>query len=290
MWRCPIKYLAVVILTTMLCGSCISKKEILVDGVTRTYHLHLPKGYDATKEHPVLFLFHGSPSNGWQMNIYTKMNKTADKYGFILVYPNAKDKRWTYDDADIAYVKKLIQQLRENYAVDPTRLYFAGMSAGGIFCHLLAQNIPDQMAAMAVVSGNMFNPNLLENPIKPQIPMVVFHGTDDFMYKGIKNDQGEYEILPTENTLKYYLGDHKQEPIKSELPNSYERDHSTVIKIDYRKEKPIVFYKIIHGGHHWPDARFDARRFTKAKLGNFNRDINTNEALWNFVSAYRKNK
>ncbi len=276
---------------TFFALSCASKKALLLDGVKRTYHLYLPKEYDASKKYPVLYLFHGDGSSGWQMNFYTKLSETADKNHFILVVPNGVDKSWRYyDKTDRDYIKKLIQLVENKYSVDKNRCYFVGMSGGGVFCYIMAHEIPKKITAMAVIAANMFNHKFIKTTHKrtPNIPLFLIEGTDDWFYDGIKANDGSPYYLSAKKTLEYWLGNPKNKVNYTEnyLPNHNTKDKSKVVKIDYRPSYSLLFYKIEDGGHHWPNARFNADCFTNRKLGNFNKDFNTNQVIWDFLSAY----
>ena len=64
-------------------------------GVTREYRLVVPKSIDLDKPAPLVIAFHGMLIDSKDvMPLYTKLNETAAKYQFMLVYPNAIDKSW----------------------------------------------------------------------------------------------------------------------------------------------------------------------------------------------------
>ena len=288
-------FLVVLMTVGVLMTACIGDKTLVVNGVKRSYRIYLPDGYTKNKKpYPVLFLLHGNPSTAWQMNTYTGMSATADKNNFILVCPNAVDKFWAYKDCekiqtDLTYIKKLIAHLKQKHRIDENRLYFSGMSGGGIFCLILSQHIPEKIAAMAIVSGNMITENFRCKNKKQKIPLFLIHGTGDFLYGGRTLNDGSQLLLSAEQTLQAisWVSKNKMPPAIL-LPDRYKKDSSYVEKIDYRPENPVLFYKVVNGGHHWHNARFNANRFVKFDLGNFNRDFDLNQTIWDFVSAYKK--
>ncbi len=62
-------------------------QSIVVDGVTRTYVLHVPANFSKTSA-LVLFL-HGYGSDGSIYEAVTRLSDTADRENFIIAYPDA---------------------------------------------------------------------------------------------------------------------------------------------------------------------------------------------------------
>jgi len=63
-------------------------RSLEVDKRPRTYLVHIPLKHDPKKPTPVVLIFHGGGSNAEQMVRFCGLNETADKQGFIVVYPN----------------------------------------------------------------------------------------------------------------------------------------------------------------------------------------------------------
>src|SRR5687768_2016517 len=62
-------------------------RTITVDGRVRRYLVHYPPTYNSSRQWPLVLSFHGSNSNGLIQLEFTGMNETADREGFVLVYP-----------------------------------------------------------------------------------------------------------------------------------------------------------------------------------------------------------
>ena len=58
-----------------------------VNGLERHFLVHLPPNYDTARRWPLVLSLHGSNSNGQIQLEFTGMNETADREGFIVVYP-----------------------------------------------------------------------------------------------------------------------------------------------------------------------------------------------------------
>lgn len=71
-----------------------AQEKIDVDDVSRTFVVHLPKGYDSQQRYPVVILLHGRSQAADDMARLTHFNQLADKSGVIAVYPNAMHGEW----------------------------------------------------------------------------------------------------------------------------------------------------------------------------------------------------
>jgi poly(3-hydroxybutyrate) depolymerase len=85
----------------------------------------------------------------------------------------------------------MVNQLEQEYNIDPARIWATGMSDGGGFCNTLAcdPTLSARIAAFAPVSGAFYinessscSPNTITipcNPGRPKIPILEFHGYFD---------------------------------------------------------------------------------------------------------------
>jgi polyhydroxybutyrate depolymerase len=71
-----------------------TQEKIDVDNISRTYTVHLPKGYDAQQHYPVVILFHGRTQDADDIKRITHFNQLADKVGIIAIYPSAAQGQW----------------------------------------------------------------------------------------------------------------------------------------------------------------------------------------------------
>src|SRR3989338_7551505 len=155
-------------------------KSISVNGVERRYLLHLPLSYEQSSgKLPLVLFFHGGKSKGEGMDRLTGFNTEADRNNFVIVYPKGIDERWndgrgselaTADD--VGFVRALIDQLVQDYRIDPTRVYATGISNGGILSHRLACELSDKITAIASVAGTL--PTNVAQNCRPSRPVAVF--------------------------------------------------------------------------------------------------------------------
>ena len=76
-------------------------------------------------------------------------------------YPRPKECKeyshcaWTGCYDDIGFIKKVIEEVTEEYAVDKSRRYLSGISNGGAMAHRFACLHPEMLAAAASISGSI---------------------------------------------------------------------------------------------------------------------------------------
>jgi len=99
---------------------------------TQTYTLYLPTTYDATKKHPVLFVFDPRGRGTPAAEIF---RDGAEEYGWILISSNQTQSDGSNEPNERA-LQALIPELGL-YATDPKRLYATGFSGTAMVSWLL---------------------------------------------------------------------------------------------------------------------------------------------------------
>src|SRR5439155_4463540 len=62
-----------------------------------------------------------------------------------------------YDDRDLKFFDRMLETMRQKFAVDDRRIYAAGFSNGAIFCYVLWAKRGQTLAAIGPVAGCLSN-------------------------------------------------------------------------------------------------------------------------------------
>lgn len=145
-----------------------------VGGWMREWYVYTPKNVTKnTKKVPLVFAFHGYTLNGAVYSGQTDWPKIADEAGCIVIFPsaingsisdngNAPFPAWNLSGDttrmdDIAFVKYMLADVQQDYQIDAGRVYATGHSWGSQMTHVMALNEPELFAAVAPLSGFIFN-------------------------------------------------------------------------------------------------------------------------------------
>ena len=134
----------------------------------RAYHLYLPADFRADEPVPLLVMLHGCKQDAKTFAAGTRVNLLADRERFVVLYPEQRRlanpyRCWNWFDpsshaghGEAAIVVGMVRAIAQQYNIDNTRVYVAGISAGGATASILTSCYADVFAAGAVHSGLMF--------------------------------------------------------------------------------------------------------------------------------------
>jgi poly(3-hydroxybutyrate) depolymerase len=160
------------------------------------YALFVPSGYDKARKTPLLVALHGLLSNPQQIMRYPGLTDLAERYGYIVVAPMGFNNHGWYGAKPLVGVKgddpknlpelsekdvlNVLAIVRDEYNVDPDRIYLMGHSMGGGGCWELAIRHPDLFAALAPIAPATVRPAEDLQKIK-HIPVVLVQGGMDLL-------------------------------------------------------------------------------------------------------------
>ncbi|MEJ8847039.1 PHB depolymerase family esterase [Variovorax rhizosphaerae] len=137
-------------------------------GRTLAYKLYLPPrtAAAAARPMPLVLMLHGCTQNPADFAAGTRMNDLARAQGFAVIYPAQTQREnaqgcWNWfktqhqqrGRGEPALLAALVQTVMADHAIDPARVYVAGLSAGGAMADILGRAYPDIFAAVGVHSG-----------------------------------------------------------------------------------------------------------------------------------------
>jgi len=278
-------------------------RTITVDGRLRRYLVHRPPSYDASRPWPVVLSLHGSNSNGFIQREFTGMNETADRKGFVIVYPFGTGERerllfWNAGNCcglahkeqvdDVAFVRSLMEHLAGEVNVDTDRVYATGMSNGGMMVYRLASELADTFAAIAPVAGTMGIETC--HPSRA-VSVIHFHGTDD-EFVPVGGGVGRRSVTGThhysvEHSIRAWVTANgcPQEPTITTLKNR-EVDGTTTVCSRYgpgREQTEVALYLVHGAGHVWP-----GRPPRPHYLGKTTYNVSANDLIWDFFRRHAR--
>lgn len=229
-------------------ASNTKKDKNFIEGIftnhvgTRTYKLYIPKNIQ-TEPVPLIVMLHGCTQDPDDFALGTNMNMLADERQCFVLYPCQSQaashmKCWNWfnendqkrDQGEPCIIAGMTKKIINDYAIDPHRVYVAGLSAGGAMAAIMGITYPDIFAAVGVHSGLPYGiandlPSALAamqgKPSKSTLhkatgkrktnrmpPMIVFHGDKDTKVHANNGDQ-----LVQEHIESYTYREH---PISTE--------------------------------------------------------------------------
>ncbi len=273
--------LKILFLLTLFSNSLIAQLDSIYNqGTYRTFITHLPTGYSANNQYPLVLNLHGLRANARQLQTYSQFDDIADQQGFIVVYPNAIDESWTtIGNTDVDFLTHLVDSIRAEYATNEC-LFVTVFSQGGFMTNKFANSTSHSVAAIAVGSGNMPIRTQDNSENAPQIPIIHFHGTAD---STVPYDGTSPFIPSVENTVGWWVNHNNcnTTPIVTQITDLDPNDNSTVEKYYYGNgdnDSEITFYKVIDGGHTWSGS------YSVPLFGATNKDINQSELIGDFFA------
>jgi polyhydroxybutyrate depolymerase len=284
-----------------------SAGSIRVDGVKRTYLLHVPAAHDTNKPAPLLIALHGGLGNGKRMIQLTQggFNALSDEQGFLVVYPEGIHKHWNdgrdgketgyYAHKkkinDVAFISALIDLLAEQWNVDTNRVFVTGISNGACMSHRLACELSDKVTAIAAVSGSM--PQRIFASCRPSSPvsvLTIYNDKDRLMPFEGGNVTGPFggrklgKVLSASETMAFWSEQNgcNQLPVVTREPDADINDGTQVRKENYTncgKGTQVIHYVIENGGHTWPGGD---QYLGEWLVGKTSRDMDANKVIWDF--------
>ncbi|MEO6949436.1 MAG: PHB depolymerase family esterase [Ginsengibacter sp.] len=283
------KYLLTIILVLIQPSVTAQTKSILHNEIKRKYIIYTPKNYDAQKNYPVVFNFHGGGMTAAEQMLYTQFNHTADKYGFIVVYPKGIKEDWnvgfgmSYKTGtdDIGFTEALLNQIEKDYKIDSKKVFATGLSRGGFFCHRIAAELPNRFSAIATVGASLPDSVAYYNKSTTNISVLMVHGKADKVVDYEGKDGGYYSAM---NSYKYW----NKNTFTNEKMNKIDKVLNDNTSVDILKSssgnKTVVLISIENGGHTWPGADdFNIG----LPIGLTSKEININEYMWDFFNRQK---
>lgn len=223
------------------------------------------------------------------------LDRVADREGFAVAYPHAWLGLWNMYDGpeadDAGFVFAVVAQLVEAGLADPERVYLTGFADGAVMSFRLLCTAGAPFAAAAAGAGTMFQEHGDTCAAEAPLPVMVIAGTRDEMlpYDGSLSPEGrELSVPETMEHFRRLNGCTGQESALRENRDGW--DESRVVEFHWTgctAGNAVTLLKVRGGGHNWPS--FEPIPWEQRdRTGPHNRDIDSAEEIWKFLSRFRK--
>ncbi|MBH1958269.1 MAG: PHB depolymerase family esterase, partial [Burkholderiales bacterium] len=118
---------------------------------------------------PMIVMLHGCQQGPEDFALGTRMNKLADQHGFLVAYPRQTSRSngancWNWFEPseqvsgghEPSLIAGIVDAVGQDFAVDQSRVFVAGLSAGAAMAIILGQTYPEVFAGVAAHSGLPF--------------------------------------------------------------------------------------------------------------------------------------
>lgn len=244
----------------------------------RPYKVYVPSGYTGQPV-PLIVMLHGCTQSPDDFAAGTGMNAAAEERTCLVVYPGQTSgahaqKCWNWysendqrrGSGEPSLIAGITRQVMQDYAVDPQRVYVAGLSAGGAAAAIMGETYPDLYAAIGVHSG-------LACGAARDLPsaMAAMRGGSKSGAQRSQHDSGRHRIVPSivfhgdrDTTVSPRNGDNVvEQSVRSaalrpqtqtgQAPGG--RTYSRTIRSDATGQ-PVNEQWVIHGaGHAWSGGK-----------------------------------
>jgi poly(hydroxyalkanoate) depolymerase family esterase len=131
----------------------------------REYLLYVPRGMERLSRPPLVVWIHGCRQDPEEFAAGTRIARYADERGFVVLLPRQNrlantERCWNWFDrrtarglGEVAIVAAQVAEVLEKLALDPKRVYLAGLSSGGALAAAAALHVPRLFRAVAIHSG-----------------------------------------------------------------------------------------------------------------------------------------
>ncbi|HET9267623.1 MAG TPA: alpha/beta hydrolase-fold protein [Vicinamibacterales bacterium] len=172
----------------------VLEKTRQVAGVSVTYKVVLPTGYDAAKTYPAIVALGGGPQtmNTVDGVLNRNLRAEAEKRGYIVIAPAAPDGELFFERGARIF-PEFLKAILADYKIQDGRFHIAGPSNGGIAAFHVAAANPQYFLSVTAFPGYMWQPSPAKLQAISKLCVFMYVGeNDDYMWHDEMKREAEF--------------------------------------------------------------------------------------------------
>jgi predicted peptidase len=136
-------------------------RAVNIGATVHRYQVYVPADFNPAKTWPVIVYLHGGGAQGVDALLPTVgglaniIRAKREAFPTVALFPQASpDATWSQSDMQELVLRQLDQTIAEFHG-DPSRIYLAGYSMGGVGAYRMAYRWPQKFAALIVIAGRV---------------------------------------------------------------------------------------------------------------------------------------
>lgn len=156
-------YLSILLLVTAVASAETGflDKNIVLDKASYAYQVYIPKQYSTAKKWPIIVFLHGAGERGnnallpTEVGLGSALRRAPEDFPTIAIFPQCPAEQWWSSQICEQIALHTLEQVQQQYATNPDRIYLSGLSMGGYGVWHLATKYQDRWAALYPIAGRV---------------------------------------------------------------------------------------------------------------------------------------
>ncbi|MFT3900408.1 MAG: PHB depolymerase family esterase [Gordonia sp. (in: high G+C Gram-positive bacteria)] len=258
-----------------------SVRTVMINGVQRSYRVHMPVGYSRGVPTALVLAFHARSQSAVEFEHATGLTRLPA----ITVFPDglrsaAGPQSWQgapYANPradDVAFTRAIIHQINAEASVNHGRVFAIGRSNGGGLANLLTCRMPGQFAGIALISSAFYPQSLCAGG--NNVSKLVLHGTADPIVPYNGGTKFGNHLLPVPAYVNQAA---RRAGCQKPMSRKVRRNATRIDWLLCRQPGTMISHvRYDGGGHGWPGP-------TTGSMVEPGQPVSTTGLIWNFFQT-----
>jgi polyhydroxybutyrate depolymerase len=243
---------------------------------------------------PTMIVLHGATVTAARTAEGSGFAEAAATRGFVSVFPQGVNRQWndgregrTSAVDDVGFLRQLVDELVRLHVADPSRIYIAGISNGGMMTFRMLCEASELFAGAVTIIANMPAGIGEGCTLRKPTPIIMFNGTADPLVPYDGGGVGFWGkrgiVWSTEQTVNFLLRANDCDPRVTPLPVVSSAEAVQVTRFEWSRchaGHRVALYRFEGGGHQVPGRP----QFLPGLLGLGSQQINAAERAFAFLA------